>query len=57
LCPDQIKSKEIIMIKLVASFSKKLPAEVDYSSQSFLASVEVELPAGVEGKELQARRC
>jgi hypothetical protein len=42
------------MIKLVASFSKKLPAEVDYSSQSFLASVEVELP-GVEGSELQAK--
>jgi hypothetical protein len=41
------------MIKLTASFQKKLPAEVDYSSQSYLASVEVELPAGLEGQELQ----
>ena len=43
------------MIKLNASFSKKVPAEQDYSSKQFMACVEVELPTGVEGKELQQK--
>jgi hypothetical protein len=43
------------MIKLNASYSKKVPAEQEYSSQSFLACIEVELPTGVTAKELQAK--
>ena len=43
------------MIKLNASYSKKVPAEQDYSSKSFMACIEVELPTGVTAKELQAK--
>ena len=43
------------MIKLNASYSKKVPAEQEYSSKSFLACIEVELPTGVTAKELQAK--
>ena len=32
------------MLKLNASYSKKVPAEGEYSSQSYHASIEVELP-------------
>jgi hypothetical protein len=43
------------MLKLNASFSKKVPAELDYSSQSYHASVEVELPDGLTPPQLQQR--
>lgn len=43
------------MIKLNASYSKKVPAEQEYSSKSFLACIEVELPTGATAKELQAK--
>ena len=43
------------MIKLNASYSKKLPAEVDFSSKSFMACIEVELPAGASPQELQTK--
>jgi hypothetical protein len=43
------------MIKLNASYSKKVPAEQEYSSKSFLACIEVELPTGVTARELQAK--
>jgi hypothetical protein len=43
------------MIKLNASYSKKVPAELDYSSKSFMACVEVELPTGASARELQAK--
>ncbi len=43
------------MLKLNASYSKKVPAEGEYSSQSFHASVEVELSDGLSGEQLQAR--
>jgi hypothetical protein len=43
------------MIKLNASFSKKVPAEQDYSSKSFMACVEVELPTGATPQELQQK--
>ncbi len=43
------------MIKLNASFSKKVPAEQEYSSKSFLASVEVELPANATAQELRQK--
>ncbi len=41
------------MIKLNASYSKKVPAEQEYSSKSFMACVEVELPTGASARELQ----
>lgn len=44
-----------MMLKLNASYSKKVPAGEEYSSQSFHASVEVELPDGLSGEALQAR--
>lgn len=41
------------MLKLNASFSKKVPAEAEYSSQSYHASIEVELPDGLSQNQLQ----
>ncbi len=41
------------MIKLNAAYSKKVPAEQEYSSKSFHASVEVELPANASTEELR----
>lgn len=35
------------MLKLTASYSKKVPAESEYSSQSYHASLELELPDGL----------
>ena len=43
------------MIKLNAAFSKKVPAEQEYSSKSFLASVEVELAANASEQELRQK--
>lgn len=43
------------MIKLNASYSKKVPADQDYSSKSYLACVEVELPTGASAQELQQK--
>ena len=43
------------MLKLNASFSKKVPAEQEYSSQSYHASVEVELPDGLTEQQLRER--
>ncbi|VGO11841.1 hypothetical protein PDESU_00388 [Pontiella desulfatans] len=43
------------MIKLNASYSKKVPADQEYSSRSFLACVEVELPTGATAQELQQK--
>jgi hypothetical protein len=43
------------MIKLNASYSKKVPADQEYSSKSFLACVEVELPTGASSAELQQK--
>ena len=43
------------MLKLNASYSKKVPAGEEYSSQSFHASVEVELPDGLTQEQLQSR--
>lgn len=41
------------MLKLNASYSKKVPAESEYSSQSYHCTIEVELPDGLTGKQLQ----
>ena len=43
------------MFKLNASYSKKVPADTEYSSQSYHASVEVELPDGLTPEQLNAR--
>ena len=40
------------MLKLNASYSKKVPAEGEYSSQSYHASIEVELPDGLSQDQL-----
>ena len=51
----QHKRKETTMLKLNASYSKKVPADSEYSSQSFHASVEVELPDGLTQDQLNAK--
>lgn len=43
------------MLKLNASYAKKVLAEEEYSSQSYHASIEVELPDGLSGEALQER--
>ena len=43
------------MIKLNASYSKKVPATEKYSSQSYLACLEVELPTGQTTAQLQQK--
>ena len=43
------------MLKLNASFSKKVPAAEEYSSKSYHASVEIELPDGLSGEQLRGR--
>ena len=43
------------MLKLNASYSKKVPADTEYSSQSFHASVEVELPDGLTPEQLNSK--
>ena len=43
------------MLKLNASFSKKIPAEQEYSSQSYHCSIEIEIPDGVHQDELRQR--
>ena len=40
------------MLKLNASYSKKVPAESEFSSQSYHASIEVELPDGLTQDQL-----
>ena len=43
------------MLKLNASYSKKVPAEGEYSSQSYHASIEVELPDGLTQDQLNSK--
>ena len=43
------------MLKLNASYSKKVPAETEYSSKSYHCSIEVELPDGLSPEQLQDR--
>ena len=42
------------MLKLNASYSKKVPADTEYSSQSYHGSVEVELPDGLTPEQFYA---
>ena len=43
------------MLKLNASFNKKVPAETDYSSKGYSASIEVELPDGLSQEQLKEK--
>ncbi len=43
------------MLKLNASYSKKVPADQDYSSQQYHASVELELSDSLKPEELRQR--
>ena len=43
------------MLKLNASYSKKVPAEGEYTSQSYHASIEVELPDGLNSEQLNSK--
>jgi len=43
------------MLKLNASYAKKVPAESNYSSRSYHASIEVELSDGMSQEQLRNR--
>jgi len=43
------------MLKLNASYSKKVPADGEYTSQSYHASIEVELPDGLSREQLNGK--
>jgi hypothetical protein len=43
------------MLKINASYSKKVPAELEYSSQSYHCMIESELPDGLTHEQLQER--
>ena len=43
------------MLKLNASYSKKIPADGEYTSQSYHASIEVELPDGLSSEQLNGK--
>jgi len=43
------------MLKLNASYSKKIPAKEQFSSQSYHASIETELPDNMSLEQLRER--
>ncbi len=43
------------MLKLNASYSKKVPAEGEYTSQSYHASIEAEIPDGLTQDQLESK--
>ena len=43
------------MLKLNASYSKKVPADGEYTSQSYHACIEVELPDGLSAEQLNSK--
>ena len=43
------------MLKLNQSYSKKVPAEGEYTSQSYHCQIEIELPDGISEKELKEK--
>ena len=43
------------MLKLNAAYSKKVPAQGEYTSQSYHCSIEVELPEGLTPQQLNER--
>ena len=54
-CPFVFLKRRMKMLKLNASYSKKIPAESDYSTQSYHASIEVELPDGLNSSQLHEK--
>jgi hypothetical protein len=53
--PNPQPGGETNMLKVCTSYSKKVPAEKEYSSQQYHASVEVELSDALSPEELQKR--
>ena len=43
------------MLKLNASYSKKVPADGEFTSQSYHAAIEVELPDGLSAEQLNGK--
>lgn len=43
------------MLKLNAAYAKKVPAEGEYTSRSFHASIEIEIPDGLTPEQLTAK--
>ena len=43
------------MLKLNAAYSKKVPAEGEYTSQSYHCQIEIELPDGISEQELKEK--
>jgi len=43
------------MLKLTASYSKKVPAETEYSSQSYHCCVEIEIAEGLSKSQLDTK--
>ena len=43
------------MLKLSTAYAKKIPAEAEYSSQSFHVSMEVELSDGLSPEQIEAK--
>ena len=43
------------MLKLNTAYAKKVPAEAEYSSQSYHVSMEVELSDGLSSKQIEAK--
>jgi len=43
------------MLKLNASFSKKVPADQEYSSKSYHAALECEIPSGLTAAQLKQK--
>jgi len=43
------------MLKLTCSYSRKAPAEEDYSSRSYHTGIELELPAGLAAEEVETK--
>lgn len=45
----------MFMLKLNASYAKKVPAEAEYSSKSYHVALELELPDGLSESQLRER--
>ena len=43
------------MLKLNTAYAKKVPAEAEYSSQSYHVSMEIELPDGLSSEQINAK--
>lgn len=54
-CVPPSVTMELPMLKINASYSKKVPAEGEYSSQSYHCAIESELPDGLTQQQLQTR--